>query len=158
MDYCIAVCRSAVKQIKSRECVYTLFHVSYFQHVQLLTQMYILSQDPQGEHTVIAESVKLLLVCTSHNIHNPHALSACLFICYGKTPPTLLLKTCLKTLIKLLSWLIRLWKRSFELVCEKTNNLDSDQVRHKPGCTVTEDGQKLEILDISRRKIVLSVF
>ena len=29
---------------------------------------------------------------------------------------------------------------SFEPVCEKTNNLDSDQVGHKPGCTVTEDG------------------
>ena len=26
-----------------------------------------------------------------------------------------------------------------EPVCEKTNNLGSDQVRHKPGCTVTED-------------------
>ena len=28
----------------------------------------------------------------------------------------------------------------FELVIEKTNNLRSDQVRHIPGCTVTEDG------------------
>ena len=28
----------------------------------------------------------------------------------------------------------------FEPVREKTNSLDSDQVRHKPGCTVTEDG------------------
>ena len=27
-----------------------------------------------------------------------------------------------------------------EAVSEKTNNLGSDQVRHKPGCTVTEDG------------------
>ena len=27
-----------------------------------------------------------------------------------------------------------------EPVREKTNNLDSDQVRHKPGCTVTESG------------------
>ena len=27
-----------------------------------------------------------------------------------------------------------------EPVHEKTNNLGSDQVRHKPGCTVTEDG------------------
>ena len=25
-------------------------------------------------------------------------------------------------------------------VHEKTNNLGSDQVQHKPGCTVTEDG------------------
>ena len=27
-----------------------------------------------------------------------------------------------------------------EPVCEKTNNLGSDQVQHKPGCTVTENG------------------
>ena len=27
-----------------------------------------------------------------------------------------------------------------EHVREKTNNLCSEQVRHKPGCTVTEDG------------------
>ena len=27
-----------------------------------------------------------------------------------------------------------------EPVREKTNNFGSDQVRHKPGCTVTEDG------------------
>ena len=32
-----------------------------------------------------------------------------------------------------------------EPVREKTNNLGSDQVRHKPGCTVTEDCQRLEI-------------
>ena len=29
---------------------------------------------------------------------------------------------------------------TFEPVHEKTNNLGSDQVRHKPGCTVTEAG------------------
>ena len=28
----------------------------------------------------------------------------------------------------------------FEPVCEKTNNLCSDQVRHQPGSTVIEDG------------------
>ena len=39
---------------------------------------------------------------------------------------------------------------------EKTNNLGSDQVQHKPGCTVTEDGQRLEILDLESRGIVLS--
>ena len=32
-----------------------------------------------------------------------------------------------------------------EPVREKTNNLGSDQVRHKWGCTVTEDGLSLEI-------------
>ena len=31
-------------------------------------------------------------------------------------------------------------KIAFEPVREKTNNLGSDQVRHKPGCKVTEDG------------------
>ena len=30
-------------------------------------------------------------------------------------------------------------KVQYEPVCEKTNNLGSDQVRHKPACTVTED-------------------
>ena len=41
---------------------------------------------------------------------------------------------------------------------EKTNNLGSDQVRHKLGCTVTEDhGYSLEILDLESRGIVLCV-
>ena len=31
----------------------------------------------------------------------------------------------------------------------------SDQVRHIPICTVTEEGHKLEILDIRRKRIVL---
>ena len=39
----------------------------------------------------------------------------------------------------------------------KTNNVVSEQVRHKPGCTSTEKSKKLEILDLSRRGIVLSV-
>ena len=30
-----------------------------------------------------------------------------------------------------------------------------DQVRHKPGCTVTTDGKRLEISDFGRRGIVL---
>ena len=41
-------------------------------------------------------------------------------------------------------------------MCEKTNNFSYDQVRHNPGCTVTEAGWKLEILDLRRRGIVLS--
>ena len=45
----------------------------------------------------------------------------------------------------------------FEPVHEKTNELGSDQVQHKPGCTVTEDGKRLEILDLKRRGSVLSV-
>ena len=43
------------------------------------------------------------------------------------------------------------------LVREKQNNMGSDQVRHKPACTVTEDGERLEILDLESRGIVLSV-
>ena len=32
------------------------------------------------------------------------------------------------------------WRSEIEPVREKTDNLGSDQVRHKPDCTVTEDG------------------
>ena len=39
----------------------------------------------------------------------------------------------------------------------KTNNVVSEQVRHKLGCTATEDGQRLEFLDLESRGIVLSV-
>ena len=38
----------------------------------------------------------------------------------------------------------------------KTNNVVSDQVRHKPTCTSTEKSKKLEISDLSRRGTVLS--
>ena len=44
-----------------------------------------------------------------------------------------------------------------EPVRDKTNNLGFDKVRHKPDCTVTEDGQRLEILDLESRGIILSV-
>ena len=43
---------------------------------------------------------------------------------------------------------------TFEPVREKTNNLGCDQVRHKPGCTITEEVQRLEISDLRRRGIV----
>ena len=33
----------------------------------------------------------------------------------------------------------------------------SDHVRHKPGCTATEDGKRLEIWDLQRRGNVLSM-
>ena len=39
----------------------------------------------------------------------------------------------------------------------KTNNVVSEPVRHKSGCTVTEAGWKLEISDLKRRGSVLSV-
>ena len=48
-------------------------------------------------------------------------------------------------------------ERIFEPRREKTNVLVSDQVRHKPGCTATEDGYMLEISDLGSRGIVLSV-
>ena len=44
-----------------------------------------------------------------------------------------------------------------EPVREKTNNLGSDQVQHRPAFTFTEDGERLEILDLENRGIVLSV-
>ena len=40
--------------------------------------------------------------------------------------------------------------------CEKTNILVSDLVRHRQGCTATEDGQRLEISDLESRGIILS--
>ena len=42
------------------------------------------------------------------------------------------------------------------LVPKKTGLRASDQVRHKPGCTATEDGWRLEISYLGRRGIVLS--
>ena len=45
----------------------------------------------------------------------------------------------------------------FEPRCEKTGLRVFDQVPHKPGCTATEDGQRLEISGIGRRGIVLPV-
>ena len=41
-----------------------------------------------------------------------------------------------------------------ELPRGKTNNVVSEQVRHKPACTSTENSQRLEISDLSRRGIV----
>ena len=43
----------------------------------------------------------------------------------------------------------------FEPRHEKTNILVSDLVRHKPGCTATEDGKRPEISDLESRGIVL---
>ena len=40
---------------------------------------------------------------------------------------------------------------------EKTKNVGSEQVRHKPSCTCTEDGWRLETLNLESRGIVLSV-
>ena len=40
---------------------------------------------------------------------------------------------------------------------EKNNILVFDLVRHKPGCTATEDCYRLEISDLDSRGIVLSL-
>ena len=45
----------------------------------------------------------------------------------------------------------------FEPPHEKTNNVISEQFSHKPSCTSTEDGWRLEILDLENREIVLSL-
>ena len=44
-----------------------------------------------------------------------------------------------------------------ELVMRKPVLGVSDQVRHKLGCTAIVDGQRLEISDLDRRGIVLSM-
>ena len=59
-------------------------------------------------------------------------------------------------ILKRLRYLLEIF--TFGPVREKTNNLGSDLVWHKPGCTVTEEGQKLEISDLGRRGIILSVW
>ena len=46
---------------------------------------------------------------------------------------------------------------SFEPRHEKTNILVSELVRHKPCCTATEDGKRLEISDLESRGIVLAM-
>ena len=38
---------------------------------------------------------------------------------------------------------------------EKTSVLVSELVRHKPGCTATEDGYRLEISDLESRGVVI---
>ena len=42
-------------------------------------------------------------------------------------------------------------KQTIEPCHEKTNILVSDLVRHKSGCTATEDGLRLEISDLESR-------
>ena len=57
-------------------------------------------------------------------------------------------------------------RRSYNVITEETSQSlvvrkpvvgVSDQVPHKPGCTATEDGKRLEISDLGSRGIVLSV-
>ena len=51
--------------------------------------------------------------------------------------------------------ILHIFRTLCELPYEKTNNVVSQQVRHKPACTVTEAGYKLEISDLRREEIVL---
>ena len=47
--------------------------------------------------------------------------------------------------------------KTYEPLHEKTNFLVSDLFRHKPDCTATEDGKRLEISDLESREILLSM-
>ena len=49
------------------------------------------------------------------------------------------------------------FNKTYEPVGEKTKNLGSNQVQHKPGFTVTEDGYRLKFLDLDSKGSVLSV-
>ena len=53
---------------------------------------------------------------------------------------------------KVVDWDVMLQHKQTNEPChEKTNVLVSDLVRHKPGCTATEDGLWLEISDLESR-------
>ena len=45
-------------------CTKILCMLIYFQHVQLLTQMFVLCQDGVPQHTIAGAECKMLLVCT----------------------------------------------------------------------------------------------
>ena len=48
--------------------------------------------------------------------------------------------------------------KAYEPQCEETQSFEVfDQIRHKPGCAINKYGLMLEILDLERRRIVLSV-
>ena len=80
------------------------------------------------------------------NTYDRHALSGLLAcICCLLS----LLESCLfgiKTVIKI-----------YEPVHEKTNSLGFRPGQHKPDCIITEDCQKLEILYLESRGIILSI-
>ena len=65
---------------------------------------------------------------------------------FSDTQYTCIAVTCIMQILEQMSLVVR--KPVFGV---------SDQVRHKPGCTVSEDGQRLEISDLGSRGIVLSV-
>ena len=60
-------------------------------------------------------------------------------------------------MIKEANSLILYMNRNMSLIVRKPVFGVSDQVRHKPGCTATEDGKRLEISDLESRGIVQSV-
>ena len=64
-----------------------------------------------------------------------------MFICpMGEPCKLLCTNLAINFLLLCIGKLVSLKLKLLEPVHEKTNNLGSDQVRHKPGCTVTEDG------------------
>ena len=60
----------------------------------------------------------------------------------------------IKSPFNVASTLISMFDDKLSLVGRKPVFGVSDQVRHMPGCTVTEDGWKLEISDLESRGIV----
>ena len=65
-----------------------------------------------------------------------------IFLVISTFPSSRLMKSSYPLIKMHLGLVILLWQAMylFEPVREKTNNLGYDQVRHKSGCTVTEDG------------------
>ena len=61
------------------------------------------------------------------------------------------------TVFHLNSYMVNRLDPYLSLVVRKPDFGVSEQVRDKRGCTVTEDGSRLEILDLGSRRIVLSV-
>ena len=52
--------------------------------------------------------------------------------------------------------MVNLFSRIYELCHEKTNNVVSEQVQHKPGCSATQNSKELEISDLRGSEIGLS--
>ena len=59
-------------------------------------------------------------------------------------------------------WVLSRYASSLSIIRQMDNNMTksvfgvSDQIQHKPGSTATEDGQRLKISDLRRRRIALS--
>ena len=62
-----------------------------------------------------------------------------------------------RKLVHFIYWSIGPYLIIFEPRHKKTHNVVSEQVRHKPSCTVTEAGSRQENSDLERRGTVLFV-